>query len=195
MCPSLIFSVGPFSVSICSVIGASPSILAPVFVLLSSFVDVVAAIFGGSCVCITQFICWCCCSYIRFKRLLGMEVPLKFAPLPRMQLQLTVLLSVGMVSFSYFYFGYPIGRKTASVMDLLQLCICAWTVTAYCMCNCQSWKKLKNQKSSILNSCCDMIVYHEAFQCYNCIYIAQNFCYLWSLGTGSWNIKLHNCGV
>ena len=57
MCPSLIFSVGPFSVSICSVIGASPSILAPVFVLLGSFVDVVAAIFGGSCVCITQFIC------------------------------------------------------------------------------------------------------------------------------------------
>ena len=97
-----IFSFGSFSVSICSVIGASPSILAPVFVLLGSFVDVVAAIFGGSCVCITQFICWCCCSYIRFKRLLGMEVPLKFAPLPRMQLQLTVLLSVGMVSFSYF---------------------------------------------------------------------------------------------
>jgi hypothetical protein len=31
MYPSLIFSFGSFSVSICSVIGASPSILAPVF--------------------------------------------------------------------------------------------------------------------------------------------------------------------
>ena len=48
MCPSLIFSVGAFSVSICSVIGVSPSILAPVLALLSSFVDAAAAIFSSS---------------------------------------------------------------------------------------------------------------------------------------------------
>ena len=47
MCPSLIFSVGPFSVSICSVIGASPSILAPMFVLLSLFGNAAGAIFGS----------------------------------------------------------------------------------------------------------------------------------------------------
>jgi hypothetical protein len=76
VCPSLILSLASFSVSICCVIGASPSILASVFVLLSPFVGADAAIFGSS----------------------GFDA----------QLQLTILLSVGMVSFSYFYFVYPI---------------------------------------------------------------------------------------
>lgn len=48
VCPSLILSLASFSVSICCVIGASPSILASVFVLLSPFVGADAAVFGSS---------------------------------------------------------------------------------------------------------------------------------------------------
>lgn len=42
------FHYGGISGSICSVVGASLSVLAPVFALLSSFVDASAAIFSSS---------------------------------------------------------------------------------------------------------------------------------------------------
>jgi hypothetical protein len=69
-------------------------------------------------------------------------VSLKFAPLPRMQLQLTVLLSVGMVSVSYFYVVYSIGGKTALVMDLSTV-MCMYLNINYLLHEIQSWKKFK----------------------------------------------------
>lgn len=120
----------------------------------------------------------CCCSYIRFKRLLGMVVLLKSAPLPR---KLTVLLSMGMVSFSFSYFVYSIGWKTASVMDLLQLCIRDWQ---WLLIACVIVSSGESHESKIFHLELLMLYvtwwydnYHEVFQYHNFIYTAQNFCH------------------